>query len=489
MTADAGSSKPLVLLTGATGYIGGCLLSLLEHDHFPVRCLVRRELVRRGSPDTTSTVLGDVLDSQSLRRAMDGVHTAYYFIHSLKARENFEAEERRGAQNFAFAAKAAGVRRIIYLGGLGDPHDTLSPHLKSRRAVGDVLRSSGVPVIEFRASIVIGAGSLSFELIRCLVQRLPIMLAPRWVTNLTQPISIQDLLAYFRAALELPEDGHRTFEIGGRDVVSYGDILREYARQRGLGRLILPVPLLPRPLSCLWLKLVVPEYAAVGEKLFESLRNPTVVSDHAATRVFGLRPTGFREALATALSREDDSFRRSRWGESPAIKEAPGRKGVRIGSRILDCRTVRLDVPAASAFAPIQRIGGTRGWYHADWLWQFRGFLDELVGGVGMRRGRRHPEDLAVGDVLDCYRVEYVEPGRELLLRAELRLPGRAWLQFEVSGEGSSSEICQSAIFDPKGLFGFLSWYALYPFHKYIFSGMLEKIAAAARREHASRTH
>jgi uncharacterized protein YbjT (DUF2867 family) len=412
---------------------------------------------------------------------MEGVHTAYYLIHSMSSIGNFEEEDRRAAENFGEAAQRAGVNRIIYLGGLGDSKGALSSHLRSRHEVGEVLRGSGVPTIEFRASIIIGSGSLSFEMIRALVERLPIMITPRWVSTLAQPIAITDLLHYLVAALDLSIEGNQLYEIGGPDKVSYGDIMREYARQRGLRRFLLPVPVLTPRLSSLWLGLVTPVYARVGRKLIDSICNATVVQDESALNVFGIHPKGIREAIASALCNEDQEFAETRWSDalsSSGVRREWG--GIRFGTRIVDSRVAEVPVSPELAFKPIRRIGGNTGWYYGNWLWQLRGFLDLLVGGVGMRRGRRDVERLRVGDVLDFWRVEAFEPNQRLRLAAEMKLPGRAWLEFEVEGNTSTSIIRQTAIFDPVGLFGLAYWYLLYPLHQLIFAGMLRSIVAVA---------
>jgi hypothetical protein len=383
--------------------------------------------------------------------------------------------------------------------------------LKSRQEVGAILRASGVPVVEFRASIVIGSGSLSFEMIRALVERLPIMITPRWVATTAQPIAVGDLIEYLVAALDLPEGPGRVYEIGGADRVSYGDMMREYARQRGLRRLMIPVPVLTPRLSSLWLGLVTPLYARIGRKLIDSMRNVTVVRDDAAVRDFAVRPRGCRDAIATALRHEDREIAETRWSDpQSALGRPPTWGGIRFGTRLVDSRAVRVAVPPASAFAPIRRIGGATGWYYADWLWRLRGVLDLMVGGGGLRRGRRDPERLVTGDALDCWRVEAFEPGSRLRLAAEMKLPGRAWLEFEVTpdpgaphpgaaaglpagtdeappdpatGPTPGAIVRQTAIFDPVGLAGLAYWYGVYPLHKLVFTGMLRGIAAAARRE------
>ena len=311
------SDSPIILLTGGTGYIGGRLLPLLERRALRLRCVCRQpqRLKSRVQP-TTAVVEGDMLVPNSLPAAMRGVHTAYYLVHSLGTRQDFEREDRQAAANFAAAARQAGVQRIIYLGGLGDAEHGLSPHLRSRQETGEVLRSSGVPVIELRASIIIGSGSLSFELIRALSERLPVMICPRWVATPTQPIAVEDVLEHLLAALNLPKENSRIFEIGGPDVVSYGDIMREYARQRGLRRLMIPVPLLTPYLSSLWLGLVTPVYARIGRKLVEGLRNPTLVRDQSAQTAFSIRPRSLTEAIQRAMVNEDRDFAETRWSDA-----------------------------------------------------------------------------------------------------------------------------------------------------------------------------
>lgn len=473
--------KSPILVTGATGYVGGRLRRRLEENGRRVRCLTRRRTgLASQAGAATEIVEGDVLDARSLGRGLAGVESAYYLVHSMGSGGDFEDQDRAGARNFANAAREAGVRRIIYLGGLGHGDD-LSPHLRSRHEVGAILRESGVPVLELRASIVIGSGSLSFELIRALVERLPVMITPRWVEVEAQPIAVDDLLAYLVAALDLPLAGNRVFEIGGADRVTYGDLMREYARQRGLRRTLVRVPVLTPRLSSLWLGLVTPLYARVGRQLIESIKHPSVVGDYSAREVFSVRPRGIREAIAAASRNEDREIAESRWYDAFS-SGSRGRTwaGVRFGNRLVDSRTRDVDVRPADAFAPIRRIGGKTGWYAYDWLWRLRGFLDLLVGGVGVRRGRPAPAELHVGDALDFWRVEAYEPDRLLRLAAEMKLPGRAWLEFEVVPHEHGATIRQTALFDPVGLSGLAYWYGLYPLHRLVFSGMLEGIVRAA---------
>jgi uncharacterized protein YbjT (DUF2867 family)/ligand-binding SRPBCC domain-containing protein len=473
------SSGRRLLVTGATGYVGGRLLPALLERNEHVRCLARRPEAVAPRPGL-EIVAGDALDAPAVRRALDGVDTAYYLIHAMGAADGFQERDRQAATIFAEAARDAGVKRIVYLGGLGSGPG-LSTHLASRQEVGRLLASTGVETIEFRASIVIGSGSLSFELVRSLTERLPAMLTPRWVRTRTQPIAIEDLVAYLVAALDLEPGAGEVFEIGGADVATYGELMREYARQRGLHRLLVPVPVLTPRLSSLWLALVTPVYARVGRKLVESLPHETVVHDPRALERFPVRPRGYREAIARALLNEDRAFAETRWSDALSSGErgAPAREG-HLRGRLVDSRRREVTVPPDRAFAPIRRIGGTSGWYYGNALWRLRGLLDLFAGGVGLRRGRRDPEIPTVGSTVDFWRVEAYEPDRLLRLRAEMRLPGRAWLQFEVNGDERGSTIDQTAIFDPSGLAGLLYWFALLPLHGFVFRGMLAGIAREA---------
>jgi uncharacterized protein YbjT (DUF2867 family) len=476
--------NPLVLLTGATGYIGGRLLDALENANVRVRCLARRpEFLKSRVSAGIEVVKGDCLDQASLLPALAGVHTSYYLVHSMGSSGKFEEEDRRAARNFATASRQQGVRRIIYLGGLGANEQPLSPHLRSRQEVADMLRSSEIPTIEFRASIVIGSGSLSFEMIRALVQRLPVMICPRWVNVKAQPIAVEDVIAYLTAALELPGEQSSTFEIGGSDQVSYGDIMQEYARQCGLRRWMIPVPVLTPRLSSLWLGLVTPIYARVGRKLVDSMRHSTLVRDKSALTVFNVKPRGLKEAIERGLRNEDRQFALTRWSDALSSSgKSQSWGGVQFGTRLVDSRTAQVSVSPHLAFAPVEKIGGANGWYFANILWWLRGALDLLAGGVGLRRGRRDPHTLAAGDTLDFWRVESVQSDRRLNLVAEMKVPGRAWLQFEVEPNVRGSVIRQTAIFDPAGLGGLVYWYALYPIHRWIFNGMLQSIATTAER-------
>lgn len=472
-----------ILLTGATGYVGGRLLPRLEERGYRVRCVGRRpEFLHERVGPGTEIVKGDALDPQDMARALDGVHAAYYLIHSMGSRRSFVERDREAARVFAHAAREAGVRRIVYLGGLADQDADLSDHLRSRQEVGRILRESGVPTVELRSSIIIGSGSLSFEMVRALTDRLPVMITPRWVDVPAQPIAIGDVVAYLLAALEIALEGSEVFEIGGADRITYRELMREYARQRGMTRLMIGVPVLSPRLSSMWLGLVTPLYARIGRKLIDSIRHPTVVRDDRAREAFAIAPIGVAEAIAAALRNEDRAFAQTRW--SDAMSSAGTRRGwagVKFGSRIVDSRERRVDVSPERAFAPIERIGGRRGWYFATILWKLRGYVDLLLGGVGMRRGRRDPDRLVPGDHLDWWRVSEIDRPRKLLLEAEMVLPGRAWLEFEVDPDGADgARIRQTAIFDPVGLGGLVYWYTLYPVHGMIFAGMLRRIARLA---------
>jgi uncharacterized protein YbjT (DUF2867 family) len=473
-----------ILLTGATGYVGGCLLEELQRRGLSVRCLVRRPEKLAGlTAATTEIVTGDAGDPAALARVCAGVDVAYWLVHSMESGVDFERADRLAAERFATAARDAGVKRLIYLGGLGAEDDRLSAHLRSRHEVGAILRASGLDVIEFRASIVVGAGSFSFDLVRTLVERLPVMICPAWLATPTQPIAIADVVAYLAAAIDLPPGGARIFEIGGPDKVSYGAIMQEYARQRGLYRLMIPVPVLTPRLSSLWLKLVTPKYSKVGRKLIDGLKNPTVVTSDAARREFAIAPRGLSAAVREAVQHEDHEFADKRWADFADLEDLPRRYGgAHEGTRLVDHRHTVVAVPAERAFAAIERIGGPNGWYACGWLWTVRGWMDRAIGGPGMSRGRRDPDKLCVGEPLDCWRVEVCDPPRRLRLAAEMKMPGRGWLEFEVVPRDGDVTIHQTAVFDPRGLGGLAYWYSIWPLHEIVFRRMLAGIARAAVR-------
>src|SRR4051794_30814805 len=476
----------MILITGATGYIGGRLLRALEGQSMScgpksgaaaVRCLCRNPEVLRGRVAAgTQVVPGDLLQPASLGPAFAGVETAFYLVHAMQSGREFERLESEAARNFARAARESGVRRIVFLGGLAHGSE-LSPHMRSRLETGNILRASGVPVLEFRASIVIGSGSASFELIRALVERLPVMVTPRWVHTAAQPIAIEDVVAYLVEAIGVNAPDGSIVEIGGADVTSYLGIMREYARQRKLRRWFLAVPFLSPGLSSRWLTLVTPVYASIGRFLIESVRTPSVVRHPNEARIFKVRPTGLARAVERALTNEDLCSAETRWSDAGC----PGAWAKAPGPAVLsNVQEVRLPLSPGEAFAPVRRIGGRTGWYFVNWLWRVRGLLDLMTGGVGMRRGRPDPETPLPGSTLDFWRVQIYEPGRRLRLLAEMRVPGQAWLEFRAEAKGRFTVLRQIASFEPHGLIGLLYWYLLWPIHEVMFRGMLRRIGGAA---------
>ncbi|MBL7686137.1 MAG: DUF2867 domain-containing protein, partial [Deltaproteobacteria bacterium] len=395
-----------ILITGATGYVGGRLLKTLQIKNHSLRCLARRpEFLLHEKSESTEVVPGNLLDFNSVKSALDGIDIAYYLVHALGSTGSFEEEEYRAAKIFSKACQESGVRQIIYLGGLGTNKESLSEHLRTRQEVGDLLRSSGIPVIEFRASIILGSGSFSFEMIRSLVERLPIMTTPKWVKTLAQPIAIEDVIAYLVDALTIIPV-NKIFEIGGSDIVSYLDLMKEYSKQRGLKRWMIPLPFLTPYLSSLWLSLITPLFARVGRRLIEGIRNTTLVENKEALLCFPIKPMGMKEAIVRSLENEDQEFAQTHWSDSTGSREfSQSWGGRRFKNRFIETHQIDLLLPTQMAFIPIQKIGGKTGWYYANFLWRIRGFIDRMIGGVGLRRGRRDPNHLTVGDALDFWRV------------------------------------------------------------------------------------
>lgn len=481
----------LVLVTGATGYIGGRLVpELLDAGH-RVRCLARNpeKLTDEVWHDRVEVVKGDVTDSSSLERAMAGADAAYYLVHSMGGGTDFDERDAEAATIFRTAAANADVGRIIYLGGLGrDDDPDLSKHLRSRHQVGRVLGEGPVPVTELRAAVIIGSGSASFEMLRSLVEVLPVMVAPKWVHNRCQPIAISDVLAYLVAVLDCESAAGRVLEIGGPDVCTYVEMMRIYAEVAGLGnRRVLPVPVLSPWLSSLWVGLVTPLPSNLGRPLVESLINEVIVGDRPITEVIERERLGFRESLEQALRRVADKRVLTRWsdatlpGRTPAdpLPTDPDWTG---GRTLTDAHGATSSASPHDLFATAQGIGGKRGWYVTGPLWAIRGFVDKLLGGVGMRRGRRDPDRMRVGDAVDFWRVEAIEPDELIRLRAEMRLPGEAWLEWHITpeGDGGGSHLEQRAIFHPRGLAGRAYWYSLVPFHAIIFKYLAVRLAQAA---------
>ena len=457
-------------MTGATGYVGGRLVPRLLAAGHVVRCMVRdpSRLQGRAWINQVDTVAGDVLDDATVAPALAGIDVAYYLVHSMGSGNDFHVRDARAARAFGEAARAAGVQRLVYLGALGDPDTNLSEHLRSRQQTGDALREAGVPVTEFRAAVIVGAGSLSFEMIRYLAERLPIMICPSWVYTRIQPIAIRNVLDYLVTTLDVPESAGQVIEIGGANVITYGEMMTGYARLRGLRRLLVPVPVLTPRLSSYWVHLVTPIPSTIAGPLIEGLRNEVVVRDRRAVSLFpDVRPMGYDDAVSAALARLDAGAVETAWSDALASSQGdrPAVVMTTQDGMVIEHRQMLVDASPARVFRAFTAMGGETGWLYMNWSWQLRGALDRLAGGVGMRRGRRHPHDVRVGDALDFWRVEAVEPDAMLLLRAEMKVPGRAWLQFQARDqEGGRTLISQTAYFAPRGLWGLVYWYALYRF-------------------------
>ncbi|MDZ4701408.1 MAG: SDR family oxidoreductase [Rhodothermales bacterium] len=480
------TNRPLILVTGATGYIGGRLVPRLLEMGYRVRCLVRDPVRLQGRlwQHDVEIVAGDVLQPESLAPAMQGVYAAYYLVHSLAGGSDFHQRDLTAASHFGVAARAGGIKRIIFLGGLAEAAPGLSEHLRSRQQTGDCLRSAGVPVTEFRAGVIVGSGSLSFEMIRYLTERVPVMICPQWVYTRTQPIGIREVLEYLAAALAVPDSSGRVIEIGGADVVTYGEMMTIYAEVRGLKRWMIPVPVLTPRLSSYWVNLVTPIPAVIARPLVEGLRNESIVHDPSALRLFPhIQPAGYRTTVERAIARLEVNHIETAWSDALSTSQgdvAPVTLTTREGM-IVEQRQCVVLAPAADVYTIFIGLGGKRGWFYMNWAWAIRGFVDQMIGGVGLRRGRRDPDDLRVGDALDFWRVEAVEPGHLLRLRAEMKVPGKAWLQLQVNAHGEDqARLSQTAYFAPKGLMGWLYWYALYPLHALIFSGLIHQISRRA---------
>ncbi|MFE2039266.1 SDR family oxidoreductase [Streptomyces scopuliridis] len=502
-SAEAGKepgARARCLVTGATGYLGGRLVpELLDAGH-TVRCLARSPDKLRDHPwaGRTEVVRGDVTDPESVGAALDGIDVAYYLVHALGTGRDFAAADRRAAEIFAERARVAGVRRIVYLGGLtpaGVPERELSPHLRSRAEVGRILLGSGVPTVVLRAAVIIGSGSASFEMLRYLTERLPVMVTPSWVRTSIQPIAVRDVLRLLVGCARLPAEVCRAFDIGGPDVLTYRDMMRRYAAVAGLPRrLILPVPVLTPGLSSHWIGLVTPVPRSIARPLAESLRHEVICRERDITRYLPDPPGGpipFDRAVELALRRIQDAQVTTRWSSasvpgapSDPLPTDPDWAG---GSLCTDRRERTVNASGTSLWRVIEGIGGENGWYSFPLAWAVRGWLDRFVGGVGLRRGRRDAARLRVGDSLDFWRVEEIEPGRLLRLRAEMRLPGLAWLELRVDRDDQDRTVFrQRALFHPRGLLGHAYWWSVSPFHAVVFGGMARNIARAAEAHEAA---
>lgn len=495
---------PLAAVTGVTGYVGGRLVPELLAAGYRVRALARNPDRLAGRPWAADVepVEADAADAAQIKAALEGVDVAYYLIHSLGSGRTFEARDRRTALTFAQAAREAGVRRIVYLGGLHPSGQELSPHLASRTEVGEILLASGVPTTVLRAAVILGSGSASFEMMRYLTERLPAMTTPRWVDNRIQPIAIRDVLRYLVGAAAMPDDVSRGFDIGGPDVLTYRDMMQRYAAVAGLPRrVIVGVPVLTPRLSSLWVGLVTPVPGGLARPLVESLVHEVVCEEHDVAQWVPDPPgglVGFERAVRLALRRVQDAAVSTRWSSAavPGVPSdpLPSDPDWAGGSLYVDERRVEVDASAAALWRVVEAVGGERGWYSWALAWQLRGLADRLVGGPGLRRGRRDPHRLLVDDAVDFWRVEAVEPGRLLRLRAEMRVPGLAWLELRIEADDGTDPLrppttfAQRALFHPRGLLGHVYWWSVAPFHGVVFGGMQRNIARAAEAAERART-
>lgn len=479
------------LVTGVTGYIGGRLVPyLLEKGHsVRVVCRDASRLQGRRWMDKVDIFEADVLKPETMTAMMEGIDIAYYLIHSMSGKENedFHSRDIKAARNFGDEAKKHGVQRIIYLGGLGNSEDELSKHLKSRQLTGKTLRECGVPVTEFRAAIVVGSGSKSFEMIRYLTERVPVMICPKWVYSKVQPIAIRNVLQYLTTTIEKPETEDEIIEIGGKDVMTYAEMMKTYARINSLKRILMPVPVLTPYLSSYWVHWMTPLPASLARPLIEGLKNDVVVRDDKGEEFFPeIEPFGYEKAVRLAIRRIDtqnvettwnDALLSSKGDERPVILES--KQGLNIERRMR-----KVDAPQDRVFKSFTSLGGEKGWLAFEWAWKLRGILDRMAGGVGFRRGRRSADELRVGDALDFWRVEAIKDNELLRLRAEMKVPGKAWLEFQAIPDNDDyTRLVQTAYFAPRGLFGLLYWYGLYPFHSLIFSSMIEHLAKDAEEK------
>ena len=483
-----------VLVTGATGYVGGRLIPALLESGYPVRAMARRLDKLNARPWANHPLLeaveADVFDPFSLERASAGCRWAFYLIHSMIAKKTKYVEaDRKAAHNMVKAAVDTGMERIIYLGGLaGENRKPLSQHLQSRTEVARILQNGPIPTTVLRAPMILGSGSASFEILRYLVERLPAMTTPRWVRSLNQPIAIRNVIAYLIGCLEHAETAGETYDIGGPDVLTYRDLLDMYAEEARLPkRLIIPLPVLTPTLSALWIHLISPVPKSIALPLTQGLTSNAVCIDNRIQSIVPQRLLSCREAIHLALDRVKQEQVDTCWmdaGKIPEPEWAHCGDAQWAGGTIMSCGyRATLKATAADVWQPISRIGGKTGWYYGNFLWRLRGIMDRLAGGVGLRRGRRHPTEIGVGDVLDFWRVLEIEPERRLLLVAEMKTPGEALLEFKLEpGKNGLTELQLHSRFLPKGLFGLIYWYVLYPFHEWIFYGMLKSIAKNIHR-------
>jgi uncharacterized protein YbjT (DUF2867 family) len=481
------TASNLILVTGATGYVGGRLVPKLLEAGYRVRCLVRDPARLQGRPwlKQVEVVCADALDVLALIHAMQGVSAAYYLIHGMQGGRMTAERDLAVARNFASAAEAAGIARILYLGELVDPAANLSPYLRARHETGYWLRHSPVPVTEFRAGMIVGSGSALFEMVRHLTERQPVLACPAWFFSEAQPIAIRDVLSYLVAALDSPESIGRVIEIGGPTRLTYADMLLEYAKERGFKRRLIRLPFYAVRLSAYWVHMVTPVHWRVVAPLIEGLRASLIVRDETAHKLFPqIEPLDFQTAAHFALNKIQRDNVETSWMDALVTAQGDVKPYVFTveDGMYVERRQTLLDLPAETVFRAYTGIGGERGWMYMDWSWALRGWMDKAIGGVGLRRGRRHPDEIHTGESLDFWRVELVEQNHLMRLRAEMKVPGKAWLEFisEPQSDGKTLfTVC--AYFEPFGLPGFLYWYAMWPFHRFIFDGLTHRLASRAR--------
>ncbi len=493
----------MILVTGATGYIGGRLVPRLLSAGYRVRVLVRDRARLQGRPwrDEVEVTEGNVQDLESIRPAMESVDAAYYLVRSQVDDGSSKEGDTIGAHQFGQAAQEAGVKRIIYLGALGDPDRKHADLVRARQITGDALRESGLPVTEFQASLIVGSGSLAFEMIRYLTERVPVMICPTWVKTRVQPIAIRNVLDYLEQSLLTPTSEDKILQIGGSEVLTYQDMLKRYATVRKLRRGFIILPVVTPRLSSYWVHWITPVPANIARPLIDGFRYEAIVTNDVARRIFpDIRLVNYELSVRLALAHLETGDVETTWNDALATSQGDIKPVVLTSHEgmLLEQRQRIVNAPPSDVFKAFSRLGGERGWAYLNWTWSIRGAMDRLIGGVGMRRGRRDPDTLRVGDALDFWRVEAVEPDHLLRLRAEMIVPGDAWLQFEatpsddsqtgdsMSGDSmsgdSTTRLTQTAYFASKGLGGLLYWYVLYPIHAVIFSGMIRVLSEEAER-------
>ncbi len=483
------TDKKLILVTGATGYVGGRLVPKLLEAGYRVRCIVRdpSRLEGRSWLHKVEVVQGDALFPEQISNAMRDVSVAYYLMHGMQGGKVNAERDLQVARNFTYAAEEAGIERIIYFGELVDPTAHLSPYLRARHETGYLLRYSKVPVTEIRAGMIIGSGSALFEMIRYLTEREPLLVCPAWFFSQAQPIAIRDVLSYLVDTLKTPDTIGRVIEVGGPTRLTYADMLLEYAKERSLKRILIRTPFFAPRLSAYWVHMVTPIHWRVVAPLIEGLRSNLIVQDDAAKKLFPqIQPIDFQTATHLALGRIQRDNVETSWSDAlvTALGDVKPYEFTVEEGLFIERRQVVLDIDTETVFRSYTGIGGERGWLYMDWSWAMRGWMDKAIGGVGLRRGRRHPDEIHTGEALDFWRVESVEKNSRMRLRAEMKVPGKAWLQFDSTpapDDKKKTVFTVTAYYEPHGFFGFLYWYAMWPFHKFIFDGLTRRLASRAR--------